>query len=99
MAGGSMVIAGAQAMAKVNWAKIWRAVKLLGVTAVAGSMAMEEGELAAELLKHPHRRRRKGITGRQLASARRVNRVVTNWSHSLSGAPRHRAPARKKACK
>lgn len=96
---GSMVPYAIRAASKINWARIWRAVKLLGVTAVASSMAMEEGELAAELLKHPHRRRRKGITGRQLASARRVNRVVTGWSRSLSGTVAHRAPPRRKSCK
>ena len=83
---------------KVNWAKIWRAVKLLGITAVSTSMAITEGQLAAELLKHPHRRRKKGITGRQLASARRVNRVVTNWHKSLT-VSHPRAPRRSKSCK
>lgn len=92
MAAGAMV----QYAAKVNWARIWRAVKLLGITAVASSMAMDEGELAGELLKHPVKRKKKGITGRQLTSARRVNRVVTGWAKSLSGsATSRRSPARK----
>ena len=95
---GPLVIAGQAAM-KVNWAKIWRAVKMLGVAAVATSMQMDEGSLAAQLLDHPVRRRKKGISGRQLAQARRVNRVVMNWHKSLqSSAPR--APrTTKRACK
>lgn len=76
---------------KVNWGKIWRAVKVLGVSAVADSMFITEGELAAELLKRPQRRKKKGITGRQLSQARRVNRIVTNWHKSLTScAPRKR---------
>lgn len=93
---GFMMIAG-QAT-KVNWPKIWRAVKALGISAVATSMMVEEGELAAQLLSNPVRRRKKGITGRQLANARRVNRVVTGWARSLQGAA-PRAPRRAKSCK
>jgi len=95
---GPLVIAGQAAM-KVNWPKIWRAVKMLGIAAVATSMQIDEGSLAAQLLSHPVKRRKKGITGRQLASARRVNRIVVNWHKSLqSSAPR--APrSYKRACK
>lgn len=93
MASTAMVVSAAS---KINWARIWRAVKLLGVSAVAASMAMDEGELAAELLRHPQRRRKKGITGRQLSSARRVNRVVIGWAKSLSSsAPSRRLTPRK----
>lgn len=75
---------------KVNWSRIWRAVKVLGVSAVADSMFITEGELAAELLKRPQRRKKKGITGRQLSQARRVNRIVTNWHSMLTCSPRAR---------
>jgi len=80
--------------AKINWLRVWRAVKILGIGAVAAAMQVDVGELAAQLLQHPPRRRRKGITGRQLAQARRVNRIVCNWHKQLTG-----TSYRRKSCK
>lgn len=80
---------------RVNWGRIWQAVKVLGVGAVATALNMEVGQLAAELLKHPKKTRRRGITARQLNSARRVNRVVCGWAKQLQTT----SPARRRTCK
>lgn len=78
----------ARGLQVVQWPKIWRAVKVLGVAAVAGALQMEVGELATHLLQHPPRRRKRGITARQLSSARRVNRIVCNWHKQLTASPK-----------
>jgi len=80
--------------ARVNWARIWTAVKVIGIGAVASALNMEVGQLAAELLAHPKKHRRKGITARQLSSARRVNRIVGHWNKQLHAS----APRRTKRC-
>jgi hypothetical protein len=81
------VIAG---MARANWGRIWRAVKVLGIGAVATALNVEVGTLAAQLIAHPAKRRRKGITARQLTNARRVNRVVCGWAKQLQQSPTRR---------
>lgn len=80
---GGVVLAG-QLMSRINWSKIWRAVKVLGLEAVAVALGMETAELASELIKRQPRKRRRGITARQLANARRVNRIIHNWDRKLS---------------
>jgi len=95
MAGMGSLPAMGNMAAKINWPRVWRAVKVLGIGAVAAAMQVDVGELAAQLLQHPPRRRRKGITGRQLAQARRVNRIVCNWHKQLTGGTTYR----RKSCK
>jgi len=78
--------------AKVNWPLAWRAVKAgLGVSAVAAAVGMDEDTFVSELAQNvPRTKRRRGITARQLANARRVNRIVCNWHKQLTAAPRAR---------
>jgi len=79
---------------RVNATKIWRAVRDLGPEAVALSLGLSANEMATWLLEHPAKSgRRRGITARQLQSARRVNRVVCGWAKTLQG-----SPIRKRKC-
>lgn len=80
---------------RVNWGRIWNAVKVLGIGATAAALNVEVGQLAAELLKHPKKYRKRGVTARQLNNARRVNRIVCGWAKQLQST----APARRGRCK
>lgn len=79
--------------------KIIRLVKAIGIQAAATAVGLSVLDVA-EVVANPPRRRRRGITGAQLANAKRVNRAVLCMANQLKtscGAPTRRAPARRKA--
>jgi len=94
---GSLPAIGGALGRRVNWARLWNAVKVLGIGAVATALNMEVGHLAQMLLAHPKKRRRKGLTAANLRNARRTNRIILNWSKQLH-LTSHRAPPRAKRC-
>jgi len=81
---------------RVNWPRLWNAVKVLGIGAVATALNVEVGTLAAQLIAHPRKRRRKGLTAANLRNARRTNRIILNWSKQLHLSPR---AAPRRTCK
>jgi hypothetical protein len=97
--GGGMTIGAGTAITTIGrnfpYKRVWAAVKSIGLTAVASALGMGASELAQILLMKQPKRRRRGITARQLASARRVNRVVCGWAKQLQT----NAPARRRTCK
>lgn len=66
-------------------AALKRSVELLGIAAVAESLNLSAGELAALMLKR-FPPRRKGISGAQLKNAKRVNRTIMGMAKELQDA-------------
>ena len=81
--------------------KIITLAKAVGIQAAATAIGMSVIDVA-DVIANPPRRRRKGITGAQLANAKRVNRAVMCMANQLQTTcgPARRAPARRKtACR
>ena len=94
-------LAGRVAISAANKRKILRVVKAVGIQTAATVLGLELATVA-QVVANPPRRRRKGITGAQLANAKRVNRAVLCMANDLKsscGAPARRAPRRKTTCR
>lgn len=80
--------------------KILRVVRAVGIQTAATILGLEVAQVA-EVVANPPRRRRKGITGAQLANAKRVNRAVMSMAKELSCscAPAPRRTTRRKTCR
>lgn len=63
--------------------KILRVVRAVGIQTAATILGLGIADVA-QVVANPPRRRRKGITGAQLANAKRVNRAVMNMANELS---------------
>lgn len=81
--------------------KILRVVRAVGIQTAATILGLGIADVA-QVVANPPRRRRKGITGAQLANAKRVNRAVMSMANELSCScaktPR-RTYRRKTACR
>ncbi len=71
--------------------------KTIGIEAAATYLGISVYDLATAVVETKTHRRR-GVSARQLANARRVNRTISKMYHSLCHASAHRAPARRKSC-
>lgn len=94
-------LAGRVAMSAANKRKVLRVVRAVGIQTAATILGLELATVA-QVVANPPRRRRKGISGAQLANAKRVNRAVLCMANDLKtscGAPARRAPRRKTTCR
>jgi len=94
-------LAGRVAISAANKRKILRVVRAVGIQTAATILGLELATVA-QVVANPPRRRRKGITGAQLANAKRVNRAVLCMANDLKtscGAPARRTYKRKTTCR
>lgn len=94
-------LAGRVAISAANKRKILRLVRAVGIQTAATILGLELATVA-QVVANPPRRRRKGITGAQLANAKRVNRAVLCMANDLKsscGAPTRRTYKRKTTCR
>lgn len=84
-----------------NKRKILRVVREVGIQGAAVALGLAVTDVA-QVVANPPKRRRKGITGAQLANAKRVNRAVLCMANDLKsscGAPARRTYKRKTTCR
>lgn len=94
-------LAGRVAISAANKRKIMRVVRAVGIQTAATILGLELATVA-QVVANPPKRRRKGITGAQLANAKRVNRAVLCMANDLKsscGAPARRTYKRKTSCR
>jgi hypothetical protein len=94
-------MAGRVGISAANKRKILRVVREVGIQGAAVALGLAVTDVA-QVVANPPRRRRKGITGAQLANAKRVNRAVlcmANQLKSSCGAPTRRTVRRKTTCR
>lgn len=72
--------------------ELWPLVRKYGGTAVAGALGIGLGELGRLLMEAPQhkKRRRRGISGRDVATTRRVVRFVNTMQHQIGCVTRPR---------
>lgn len=79
---------------KVPWARLWPAVRVMGLPAVATALGIGADLLAQGLLTRGMKRhRRRGISARDVRTTRRVVRFVNRMQHDIGCVTHHRRAA------
>jgi len=93
-------LAGRVGFSAANKRRIIRVVREVGIQGAAVALGLQLADVA-QVVANPPKRRRKGISGAQLANAKRVNRAVMCMAKQLQSScgPVRRASPRKSTCR